>query len=105
MKDQFLDIPLKKNEEKSRFELEVNGHIAFIDYKETNSTIALIHTEAPAELGGTGAASALVEKTLNFIKDAGKSISPYCPYVFAYIKKHPEWKEHVSPRFPKYDEI
>ena len=105
MKEKFNNLPVKKNEEKNRYELDVDGHIAFIDYKETNSTVALIHTEAPAELAGSGAASALVEKSLNLIKESGKTVSPYCPYVFAFIKKHPEWKELVSPRFPKYDEL
>ncbi len=105
MKDKFINLPLTKNEEKSRFELNVDGHIAFIDFKETNSTIALIHTEAPSELAGSGAAAALVEKTLNFIKESGKTVSPYCPYVFAFIKKNPQWKELVSTRFPKYDEL
>ncbi|SRR5690606_12938509 len=105
MKDKFINLPLKKNEEKSRFELDVDGHIAFIDYKETSSTVALIHTEAPSELAGSGAAAAIVEKTLHYIKDSGKTVSPYCPYVFAYIKKNPEWKELVSPRFPKFNEL
>lgn len=105
MKDKFINLPIIKNEEKSRFELDVDGHIAFIDYKETSSTIALIHTEAPSELAGSGAAAAIVEKTLQHIKDAGKTVSPYCPYVFAFIKKHPEWKELVSPRFPKFNEL
>lgn len=105
MKDKFISLPLTKNEAKSRFELDVDGHIAFIDYKETSSTIALIHTEAPSELEGTGAAAALVEKTLNYIKESGKKVSPYCPYVFAYIKKNPEWKSLVSSLFPKYSEM
>ena len=105
MKDKFINLPIIKNEEKSRFELDVDGHIAFIDYKETSSTVALIHTEAPSELAGSGAGAAIVEKTLQHIKDAGKTVSPYCPYVFAFIKKHPEWKELVSPRFPKFNEL
>ena len=105
MKPQFENLPLKKDEENQRFELDVNGNIAFIDYKETSSTIALIHTEAPAALSGTGAAAALVEKTLQYIKEAGKTVSPYCPYVFAFIKKHPEWKSLVSTRFPQYDQL
>ncbi len=105
MKPQFIEIPLVKNEEQHRFELTYEGHIAFIDYKETPSTVALIHTEAPAALSGTGAAAALVEKTLHHIKEAGKTVSPYCPYVYAFIKKNPEWRSLVSERFPKYKEL
>jgi hypothetical protein len=46
-----------------------------------------------------------VEKTLEFIKNLGKMLLPYCPYVFAFIKKHPEWKNIVNPNFPKYNEL
>ena len=44
MKPEFENIPLVKAEK--RFEIEVNGHYAFIDYRETSHQIALIHTEA-----------------------------------------------------------
>lgn len=105
MKPEFENIILHKNQDQKRFELEVNNFIAFIDYKETENHIALIHTESPAELSGTGAASALVEKTLVYIKESGKKVLPYCPFVFAYIKKHPEWKTIVDEHFKGYDQL
>ena len=105
MKTEFENIPLVKNENPKRFELEYNGHLAFIDYKESDTHISLIHTEAAPELAGTGAAAAVVEKTLMYVENSGKSLLPYCPYVFAFIKKHPEWKRIVSEKFPSYDKL
>lgn len=105
MKPEFENIPLVKNEEKKRFEIELNNHFAFIDYKETSHQISLIHTEADPELAGTGAAAAVVEKTLIYIEESGKKLLPFCPYVFAYIKKHPEWKRIVSERFEGYAQL
>ncbi|SHJ94141.1 GNAT family N-acetyltransferase [Epilithonimonas mollis] len=105
MKAEFEAIPLIKNEARKRFEIEVNGHYAFINYGERTHQIALVHTEADPELAGTGAAAAVVEKTLNYIKESGKKLLPFCPYVFAYIKKHPEWKEIVDEKFGGYDEL
>ena len=105
MKPEFEHIPLIKNEDKKRFEIEVNGHFAFIDYRESSHQISLIHTEAEPELAGTGAASAVVEKTLQYIKESGKKLLPFCPYVFAYIKKHPEWKAIVHEGFHGYNEL
>ena len=105
MKTTFEAIPLNKNEEKQRFELIKEGHIAFINFKETGDKFALVHTEAPPELKGTGAAAALVEKTLNHIKESGKKVLPYCPYIFAFIKKNPEWKSLVSETFPNYSDL
>jgi hypothetical protein len=53
MKPEFENIPLVKNETKKRFEIEVNGHFAFINYGEREHQIALVHTEAEPELAGT----------------------------------------------------
>ncbi|MCX7548951.1 GNAT family N-acetyltransferase [Xanthomarina sp. F1114] len=102
---EYNTIPLVRNEEKKRFEIEVDGHYAFIDYKESRNKIALIHTETDPELAGKGAASAVVEKTLHYLDDNNITLLPFCPYVFAYIKKHPEWKRIISPDFKGYDEL
>lgn len=105
MKAEFENIDLVKNEEKKRFEIELNGHFAFIDYKETSQQIALIHTEAEPELSGTGAAAAVVEKTLIYIEESGKKLLPFCPYVFAFIKKNNGWKRIVDERFESYNKL
>lgn len=105
MKSELENIPLVKNEDKKRFEIELNSHFAFIDYKETSQQISLIHTEAEPELAGTGAAAAVVEKSLIYIEESGKKLLPFCPYVFAFIKKNPEWKRIVDQRFEGYDKL
>jgi predicted GNAT family acetyltransferase len=103
MKAEFENIALHKTE--TRFEININGHFAFIDYREVGEKIALIHTEAELELAGTGAAAAIVEKTLHYIEDHNKTLLPYCPYVFAYIKKNPEWKRIVDQKFEKFHSL
>ena len=105
MKPTFEDIPLIKNEEKKRFEIEINGNYAFINYGEFGNQIALVHTETDPELAGKGAASAVVEKTLQYLEANNISLLPFCPYVFTYIKNHPEWKRIVSPKFKGYDNL
>lgn len=105
MKTEYINIPLVKNEERKRFEIEVDGHYAFINYGESGGQTALVHTETDPELSGTGAAKAVVEKTLQYLEDNNKSLLPFCPFVFTYIKRHPEWKRIVSPKFSGYDKI
>ncbi|WP_346236221.1 GNAT family N-acetyltransferase [Niabella insulamsoli] len=106
MKSEFDPIPLKNNEAAHRFEIEVNGSIAFIEYQtDEDGILSLVHTEAPAELAGTGAAAALVEKTFILLKVEGKQIQPFCPYIFSFIKKHPEWKQLVYKGFPGYHRL
>lgn len=105
MNEIFKNRTLYKNEEKKRFEIEIDGSFAFINYSEKGSQIALVHTEVDPALNGLGAASAVVEKTLNYIEQSGKMLLPFCPYVFAYIKKHPEWKRIVSKHFSGYNTL
>ncbi len=105
MKSELENIELIKNETDKQFEMEIDGSKAFIQFNEFSDRIALIHTEVPEELGGKGVGAALVEKTLSFIKESGKKLMPYCPFVFAYIKRHPEWKTIVAENFPSYNQL
>lgn len=91
---------LEKNEDKGRFELEFDGHIAFIEYKvNRDGVIFLTHTEVPPALEGRGVGSAIVSKTLEWIKEQGTPLAPLCPFVAAYIKRHPLWKEILAPGY------
>lgn len=99
MKAEYTSLPLVRDDVSNRFELEVNGHKALIVYTETAHSITLVHTEAAPELEGKGAAAALVEKTLAYIEESGKTVIPQCPYVYLFIKRHPEWKRIVAPDF------
>jgi predicted GNAT family acetyltransferase len=47
---------VRDNEDRSRFELDVEGIIAFITYRKSPHAITLVHTEVPPELGGRGIA-------------------------------------------------
>ncbi len=103
MKEEYFPLPLVKNEAERRFELTLDGHTAFIEYKEHHNKIWLIHTESPDALAGKGIATALIEKTLAWIEGNHYKLIPICPMVVAYIKRHPEWKrileEHAAESF------
>ncbi|WP_270089129.1 GNAT family N-acetyltransferase [Sphingobacterium sp. SYP-B4668] len=105
MKPLFESIPLVINEGKKRFEIQIQGNYAFINFSIFGTQIALRHTETDPELAGTGAASAIVEKTLHYIEDQQLKLLPFCPFVFAYIKRHAEWKRIVSAKFKDYDKL
>lgn len=105
MKTEFQNIPLKNDDQKKRFEIEVNGHYAFINYGEMKNSTALVHTEAEPQLQGTGAAEAVVEKTLQYLRERNQTILPYCPYIMNFIRKNPEWKALVDQHFIGYSEL
>lgn len=92
MNEEYLNLPLDKDQVAMRFELKVGDYTTFIDYKEHGKKIWLIHTEAPEALQGKGAATAVIEKTLKYIEDNGYKLIPLCPLVAAYLKRHTEWE-------------
>ncbi len=101
MKNEYLELPLIKNESLNQFELKIEGHTVLVAYKERSKKIWLIHTEAPEALKGKGAATAIIEKTLQYIEDNGYKLIPLCVFVVAYLKRNPEWNrvldESVNP--------
>lgn len=84
------------NAEVKRYEFKIEDRVAFIDYIKTRNKVYLTHTEVPSELGGKGVGSALIQAVLQDIKEQDLTVVPLCPFVAAYIKKHPKWKELVA---------
>ena len=105
MREEYLDLQVNKNTDTKRFELSVDGYTAFIDYIEEGKIIKLVHTESPEELAGRGVATALIEKSLQYIEVHSYELLPSCPLVFKFIQRHPDWKRIVSKAFPAYDKL
>jgi hypothetical protein len=90
------DYSLINNEAENRFQFDINGAIALINYVKRDNVYYLIHTEVPEALQGRGIAGILVDKTLKHLEEGGYKMIPYCPYVQSYLKRHPEWQRLVA---------
>jgi uncharacterized protein len=84
---------VKQNVEKHRFELEVEDHLAATYYKLSDNVITFVHTEVPPELGGKGVGSRLVKGALDQVRAQGLKVIPQCPFVKAWIDKHPDYAD------------
>lgn len=85
------------NKERKRYELHTDGSVAFADYLvNKEGVVYMTHTEVPVALEGRGIASELIEKSLRDIESGGGKVFPICPFVTAYIRKHPEWQSLVK---------
>lgn len=80
----------------SRFELEVDGHIAAAHYEQKGGVITFTHTEVPPELGGRGVGSQLAKGALDWVRALGLKVVAQCPFVAAYIGKHPEYQDLLA---------
>ena len=84
------------NPDRSRFELEEQGLVAFADYRLQGERVVIPHVEAPPALRGTGAAGRLMTGLLEMIRDRGQKVVPVCPYAVAFIRRHPEFQDLVG---------
>ncbi|MCA9986708.1 MAG: N-acetyltransferase [Anaerolineales bacterium] len=81
---------LVRNADKKRFELMVGDQLAYLEYIPAGQNIVLSHTEVPAALEGQGIGSQLVRQVLAWVRDEGKQIIIVCPFVAAFMQRHPE---------------
>lgn len=83
---------VKNNDTAHRFELEIDGVIAFVDYKLAGKQMTLMHTVVPPELGGQGVGGRIVKASLEFIKEKGLSVVAECPFVKHYIEQNKDYQ-------------
>jgi predicted GNAT family acetyltransferase len=79
-----------------RYELVVDGHRADAHYKLDGNVVTFMHTEVPPELGGRGVGSMLIRGALDQVRGAGMKVIAECPFVKAWIGKHPEYKDLLT---------
>ncbi|HEX8304102.1 MAG TPA: GNAT family N-acetyltransferase [Jatrophihabitans sp.] len=91
------DISISRNEEAGRYELRLGGRrVGLADFYRRGNTVLIPHTETSPEFGGRGLASRLVRYCLDDIRDQQLRVDPACPFVAAYIRKHPEYADLVA---------
>lgn len=84
---------IRDNAERHRFEVVEDGHLARANYVINGDVITFTHTIVPPALEGRGIASRLIRHGLSEARDRGLRVVPQCPFVAAYIRKHPEWAD------------
>jgi predicted GNAT family acetyltransferase len=84
---------VRDNKAQSRFELDVEGAVAFANYRLTPSAVIITHTETPHALRGRGVASGLVKGALELIRADGHKVIAGCGFVVDYLHKNPQYAD------------
>ena len=80
-----VDVP-----EESRYELRLGDRrIGLAAYHRRDNRIAFTHTEVDSACEGRGFGTRLVHDALDDARARGLEIVPLCPFVAAYVKRHP----------------
>ncbi|WUI68510.1 N-acetyltransferase [Nocardia sp. NBC_00403] len=85
-----------RNDEKDRYEVFYGGELAgFSEYEERDDETVFIHTEIDGAFSGKGLGSILAGQAIEDVIARGRVIRPLCPFIKAYLEKHPQYDEHV----------
>jgi uncharacterized protein len=88
---------VQDNPAHGRYEALVDGQVAgLLFYRAREGELVLVHTEVADEFEGQGIGGRLVAGALDDIRARGLRIVPICPFVKAYLQRHPEYTDLVA---------
>ena len=95
------DVVVTNSPDAKRYEAHLDGALAgFAAYRLTDELVVFTHTEVDPAFEGRGVGSALARFALDDVRTAGtRSVVPLCPFIRAWIERHPDYRSlvHVAP--------
>lgn len=95
-----MDITVTPAPAASRYEIRADGELVgftnFLVRAGDPEVLVFTHTEVQRE--GEGLGSALVRAALDDARGRPARVVPQCPFVAAFIERHPDYADLVVPR-------
>ena len=85
-------LEVVQNIDRHRFEIELDGQFAVLEYQIRGELIYFTHTGVPFEYRGQGIAGDLVLAGLTHAEVETLKVVPLCSYVDVYIRRHRQFE-------------
>lgn len=80
--------------ERQRYEIVRDGvTLGHAAYHETDRLVVFTHTEVDPSLEGQGIGGLLVRGMLDDVRSRGLAVLPVCPFVQAWMARHPDYAD------------
>ncbi len=86
-----MDYMITHHPDKKRFETQVDGVTAFVQYRFSGNKLDIIHTIVPPVIGGRGIAAVLVKYAYDYAIENGMKPQATCSYAVAWLHRHPDY--------------
>ena len=83
-------LEVRDDRQARRFLLEVDGVVAWLEYRVDRGRLVLEHTEVPNALSGRGIGSRLVDAGIQRAPEEALLLRPECPFATAWLRRHPD---------------
>lgn len=84
------------NPDERRYEAHLGDRLAGVaEYRRAGDRVIFTHTETDPEMAGRGIAGALARGALDDVRARGLVMTPKCPFIAAYVARHPSYQDLV----------
>ena len=90
---------IRRNTNDDRFEIDVDGGLAYVEYIIDGDEITFTHTLVPKAAEGKGVAGKLAAAVMAYARSTKLRVIPKCPYIAAWLKKHREYDDILHPEY------
>jgi predicted GNAT family acetyltransferase len=99
------DVRVTDNAERGRYEVTVDGALAgYLEYRDRGGRRILVHTQVDRAFGGRGLGARLARAALDDVQGRGMLAVARCPFVRAWVERHPEYAAVARVRPPGEDQ-
>ena len=98
MSEHAPQLTVENNPAATRYDVRVDGALAgFARYRLGEGVVVFVHTEIGDEYAGQGVGSVLARAALDDVRARGERVVARCPFIAAYIARHPEYQDLLAP--------
>lgn len=90
--------PIRQDAVRHLFEINVDGHVAHLEYREKQGVLTILHTLVPSALSGRGYGAALVDAAVRHAAHAGLQLTSECWYATRHLAAKQTSAEGAEPR-------
>jgi predicted GNAT family acetyltransferase len=99
MADDPVTLEIVDNPGRHRYEAFAGEALAgFVTYDRTPGAVVFIHTETVPAFEGHGVGSHLAQAALDDARARHEKVTPRCPFIAAYIDRHPAYADLLDHR-------
>jgi hypothetical protein len=92
-----MSVSVADHPEAERYELTAEGErVGFVTYRVDPEVITFLHAEVNPVHERQGWGSRLVAGALDDARARGLKVRPVCPFVAAYIERHPDYRDLLA---------
>lgn len=83
-----MKAALKHDKALSQISVEIEGHIALVEYDLRDGMLGIVHTYVPKPLEGRGIASELVRAAYDYAREQDVKPVATCSYAAAWLERN-----------------